>query len=127
MPKKLTYDPKLRDAAKEIEDILKKYDICAFFGLTSETHGEFGLQVESSWSLLEHITNEDGTAHIKIKIRAKQKDKMDSMGSFVYTMRDLAAMFFQQADQMCDMIQSHCLVLHKPLEGRITNDDRTDA
>jgi hypothetical protein len=116
------YDPKLRTAMKEIEEILKKYDIGATITLQSEKHAEFKMFVETSWSLARFIR--DGDA-FHIKLYNSRQPQLDWTAGMIYSMRDLSALFFQQTEQIIKKIEEHSKVDHKifGLKG-ITNEDR---
>lgn len=117
------YSPKLRTAMGEIENVLKKHDICGFFGLFDENNVEFKMHVEASWSLVEFQINPDHTANVKIKMRKNMQKEMDATGGFLFNMRDLAALFFNQSDLLCKKICEHAKVTHTPFSG-FNNDDR---
>lgn len=120
---KPAYSPKLRTAMGEIENILKKHDITAFLGLFDQDHVEFKMHVEASWSLIEFKLNADQTANVKIKMRPKMQKEMDATGGFLFNMRDLAALFFNQSDLLCKKIVEHAKVTHTPFSG-FNNDGR---
>ena len=61
------YDLELKDAAKEIKDILIKHNICGFVTLVSSTHGEFLNYVETDWTGLSIDNGE-----IKVKINSNE-------------------------------------------------------
>jgi hypothetical protein len=62
-----TFDPKLKEAAKEIETILLKYDIMATMLLISPSHCEYLYHLNTSWSVLRF---EDKN----IRFRSKKED-----------------------------------------------------
>ncbi len=64
---KQEFDPKLKTAAKEIEDILMKYDILASMLLVSPSHSEYLFHLKASWSVMTF----DG---MKLRFRSKLED-----------------------------------------------------
>lgn len=123
-PPKLTYDPKLREAIAEIKAVLKKHDIVGLVSLHSKTHGEFAFEPHASWSLCELIPGPTHEATMRFKMRPKQKEDLEATTAFIYNTRDFLRMWWGHFEQMCNMIQKHALVLHNPIDGRISNDDR---
>jgi hypothetical protein len=117
------YSPKLRTAMGEIENILNKHDITAFVGLFDKDFVEFKMHAEASWSLIEFKINDDHTANVKLKMRPKMQVEMDATGGFLFNMRDLAGLFFVQADRLCQKLEEHSKVTHTPFSG-FNNDGR---
>jgi hypothetical protein len=118
------YDPKLRQAMGEIENILKKYDCMAAISLHSLTHSEFKLHLESSWSLIEFQMNSDHTARVRVKIRPKMQVEMDATIGAVYSIRDLSGLFFRQMDAIASEVERKSDVTHTPFSGGIDNSGR---
>ena len=119
---KKSYDPKLRVAIAEIENILKKHDIGGMVALFSEDHAEFKMSIEPSWSLARFIR--DGEV-FHMKLYNSKQPQLDQTAGMIFGMRDLAAMFFQQTDLMVKKITEHAKVDHKVFgETGIKNDDR---
>lgn len=117
------YDPKLRQAMGEIENILKKYDCAAIVGLFSKNFVEFKYEPQASWSLIEFKMNPDHSANVKIKMRPKMQAEMDASSAFLFNARDLSALFFRQSDVLCKELQKHAKVEHKPF-ANLNNDGR---
>lgn len=109
-----TYDPKLRQAAAEIQEILKKHDIGAFMGLFSLTHTEFVFHIEPSWSMATFKRNpETGEVEgFRFKQRIKQQAQSDATAGMFFNMRDLAARFFQYADNAIKLLEQHMKIDH---------------
>ena len=122
--RKKGYDSKLRTAMGEIENVIKKHDIAGFFGLFSKTHVEFKFEPMATWSLIEMgPRNEDHSVNVKIKMRPKLQEEMDATGALVFNMRDLAALFLMNAQELCEKIKERAVVTHTPFDG-LNNDDR---
>lgn len=65
---KTEFDPKLKEAMREIEAIIKKYDCMASVIVVSPTHIEYKHVIEASWSVAKF--EEPGV----IRFKAKQHD-----------------------------------------------------
>jgi hypothetical protein len=68
------YDPKLKQAMKEIAVVMKKYDVGGMIELISPTHGEFRFFLDPSWSLMSWAEAKDGSAIIRYQHK-KSKPK----------------------------------------------------
>lgn len=117
------YDPKLRQAMGEIENILKKYDCAAMIGLFSKKFVEFKFEPHASWSLVEFKMSPDHTAKVKIKLRPKMQDEMDATAGFLFNARDLAQMLFTQINVLCEGLQKHAEITHTAFKD-LNNDGR---
>lgn len=60
---KTEFDPELKKAMLEVQDILRKYDCAASIILISPTHSEFLYHVETSWSVMKM----EGPGYIRFK------------------------------------------------------------
>lgn len=119
-----SYDPKLRAAMAEIKQTLKEFNIAGMITLQSESHTEFALELEPSWSLLRFVR--EGKA-VHIKIYHSRQPQLNQTCSMIYSFRDLVAMFFSQFDDMAKLIESHSKVVHPKFSPSIIrNDDRED-
>lgn len=117
------YDQKLRDAMREIEGVLKKYDIGGFVTLQSRSHAEFKFLIETpSWSNVRYV-KEGAAIHLKIHNKSKPKETEATVG-MLYSIRDLCAMGFQQMDVLANRIEQQVKVIHTTFGGGINNDDR---
>jgi hypothetical protein len=118
------YDPKLRAAMAEINNVMKRYDICGIVGLCSESHQEFVMKIESKWSLAYY--KRDGEA-VHLKLHQSKQPQLDQTGGMIFGLRDLAALFFGQLDHIAKRVGQVMQVDHKPFgKNGITNDDRGD-
>lgn len=59
----MQYSPKLKTAAEEIKDVLRKHDIAAIVALHTPGHGEYIFHLQPSYSAV--ITHADGVLGIK--------------------------------------------------------------
>jgi hypothetical protein len=64
-------DTKLKDAAKEIQAILEKYDIAGIIHLSSPTHLEYLYFLSPTWSCASMEETEDG---VGIRFKSKLAD-----------------------------------------------------
>lgn len=116
-----SYDPKLREAMHEIDEILHKYDIGGFISLCSRTHTEFKMPIDTpTWSNIRYVKNGDAV-HIKLHSKSDHKNTEDTV-AMLASMRDMAGTCFTNCDAMLDMIEKHVKVTH--IRGEIRNDDR---
>lgn len=63
----MQYNPKLKKAAKEIEDVLKKYDIAGLILLHSPGHGEFLFNLSPTYSALKF----EGVKGVRLKAKSE--------------------------------------------------------
>lgn len=122
--KQAGYDPKLREAMTEIDEILKRYDIGAFVTLHSKAHTEFKFKIDPTWSMMRFI-KEGEVVHIKLH-NATNKENTEASVGMIYSIRDLCGMYFMQCDKLADQIEKHCKVIHVPFGSGINNDDRKE-
>jgi len=119
-----TYDPKLRVAMKEIDAVLAKHDIAALVALQSQTHSEFKMAIEPTWSLVRYIRKGDA---VHIKLHHSKQPQLDQTTGMIWNFRDLAALFFTQMDAIAKKVEQHSKVTHKTFGPHgISNDDRGD-
>ncbi len=120
----LTYDPKLRVAMKEIDDVLAKHDIGALVALQSRSHTEFKMAIEPTWSLVRYIRKGEA---VHIKLHHSKQPQLDQTTAMIFNFRDMAALFFSQMDFIAKKVEQHAKVDHKPFGPHgISNDDRGD-
>lgn len=105
----LNYDPKLRTAMAEIKNILARFDIGAAVVLQSETHTEFEMHLEPSWSLIRFVR--DGDA-LHIKLHFSKKEQLTQTVGMIYSFRDVCALIFRHCDQIAKQIEEHADVTH---------------
>lgn len=117
----MAYDPKLRQAMKEIDLILTKYDIGAIVALTSERHVEYKIHIEPNWSLARFVR--DGEA-FHLKLHHSKQPNLDWTMGMLCGFRDIAALFFSQLNEMIRRVEQHAKIDHKPL--RIADIDNSD-
>jgi hypothetical protein len=121
----MNYDPKLRECMAEIEETLKKFECGGFICLSSKTHGEFKMCIETpSWSNVRFIKGDKGI-HIKLYTKSDHA-RTEATVAMLAQFRDMAAMLFKQTDQIMEQIQHHAVVEHVPFGGGINNDDRDE-
>lgn len=109
------YDPKLRAAAEEIKQVMKKHDIAGFVGLFSISHAEFVFEIESSWSIAKWKRDpETGDVQgFRFSVRKNKKAEGDATAGLFCNMRDLSARFFQYADNAIKLLEQHMKIDHE--------------
>lgn len=117
----MAYDPKLREAMKEIVQVLNKYDCGALVSLHSLIGSEFRMHMEPTWSMIRLI---DGGEKAHIKFRWKEKERMNGTAGMLCSMRDIGALFFGQADNLVKQMEQHSEIEHTPFYGGIDNSGR---
>ncbi len=120
-----SFDPKLRECMVEIEKLMKKYDCAGFISLNSPTHGEFqSFLTHMTWSNIRFIPHSKGeAAHVKIHMKSSPQ-KTEATVFAIFAIRDMAALCFQQMDQIAKQIGSAVEINHPP--PNITNEGRDD-
>ncbi len=110
----------------EIEEVLKRYDCGAFVSLHSKEHGEFKMIVEHmSWSNVRFLRKGE-VAHVKLYMKLAKANTTSTV-AMLASMRDLAAVMFNNADIMMKQLEVQAKITHIPVHKRITNDDREDG
>jgi hypothetical protein len=106
-------DPKLKEAAAEIDAICEKYGIAAFYALASSTHAEFKLQFPE-WSLVQMEPHGKG-----VRLQAKSTERELSTASIhlVYSLRDIAGLMFQNLEAIAQVIDEKLGVQHQPFDN----------
>lgn len=123
----LGYDPKLKQAAAEMRNILKKYDISAFVSLTSKTHSEFVFHLPT-WSGVQFEEDANGHTQFRIKIKKEEQAKAEATTWMVYGSLELLAQGMKQFDMLLDVLKSKALVMlpggpREPLKHRPEMDE----
>lgn len=119
------YDPVLRQAMLEIEQVLKKHDIGGFVALSSKTHAEFKMAYNSpTWSNVRFV--DDGeVVHLKFHIES-DKENTNSTVAMLCNLRDLCVLGFGETDEIIKHIEKHVEIKHKPFgPNGISNEDRS--
>lgn len=120
-----SYDPKLREAMKDVEAVLKKHDVGGFVSLNSKTHGEFKLFVDTpSWSKVRWV-KEGEVMHLKIHMKTTPEES-EATVAMLYSIRDLCGQLFMQMDKLAGQVEQSVKVVHVPFGGGITNEDRDE-
>lgn len=120
-----SYDPALRLAMTEIEEVLKKYDCGAFVSLHSKGHGEFKLCLESpSWSGIR-FENDGQMVRVKLHMKSAPENTEASIG-MIANIRDVCGLVFAQMDKVFTRLQKDAEIEHTPFGPMgIRNDDRS--
>lgn len=108
------YDPKLKFAAEEIKEILKKHDILASMLLVSPSHVEYLFHIESSWSVMRFEGGKDASG---IRFRSKKEDFPSKEAQNFATESTMHAITsFLQFGRMC---QSNMQAMMEMLKGHM--------
>lgn len=122
----MSYDPKLRTAMAEIEQVLKNHNIGGFIALNSRTHGEFKVAIDiPDWSIVRYIMDKNAV-HLKLYTKSRHRDTEDTVG-MIAGIRDLCFLALQQTQHIMDKIEEQVKVIHLPFGDGITNEDRADG
>lgn len=81
---------KLKAFAIELEHLMKKHEVCGFFGLASKDAAEFNM-VFAPWSLIQFEKEPAGRVALRIRTRKAEKERTDASFHALYAMRDMAA------------------------------------
>ena len=112
-------DPKLKEAAAEIQAIMRKHDIAGYTMLMSKTNSEFMFTLDPSWSAV--VVAED---HIRIRAKEAElgskeavKEKAELTAHILCQLRDLSAHGFSVADHLIKKMETVYEIDHKPYSG----------
>ncbi|WP_190795217.1 hypothetical protein [Leptolyngbya sp. FACHB-541] len=101
-------DPKLKEAAAEIDAICKKYGIAAFYGLASSTHAEFKLNFPK-WSMIS--IEEQG---FRFRAKSAEPERSEASIHLAYSLRDIAGLMFQNLEALTQAISQRLDIEHTP-------------
>lgn len=119
----LPYDPNLKTAVLEIQEIFEKYSIGGSVALSSKTHAEY-FNYFPKWCAVQF----DKKAAIQPAIRVKSRKKdfkskkeqhriMESSAGFVANIRDIAAQTFSMFDKIFKSLEKHMEIDHQPFSN----------
>jgi len=124
------YDPRLREAAAEIEAVLKKYDCMGLVHLTGKSHGEFLMHLTPSWSCISLEETKDGKMGIRIrakgvKVNTPEHENLTATVAAICDFADQCNNWGGTMYKIKAMLQEKMVIDHDPLgHHRINNDDR---
>jgi len=122
------YDPKLRKVMNQISDILTENDICAFISLQSDTHVEFLLKMDASWSVAR-VEPPNG-----IRIRSKKEDfeskeeqhrQTEATVGMIMSFKDLSRLMHENMCGVEEALRPHMQIMH-PVLNPATDLDNSD-
>lgn len=121
MSKELPYDPVLKTAMLEIQEILDKHDIGGSVILTSQSHSEF-LYHLPNWCIVQFDKKKPGHVRIKSKKKdfkdRKQQHLMAEFSTHVIAQnRDLSAQSFDIFDRLFKELEKYFDIDHQPFKG----------
>lgn len=116
-------DPKLKEAMAEIMGVLKKHDIAGQVTLASQTHSEFRVKLDASWSC---IFPENKPQGVSFRFRCKKSEIPDvkvrhklveeSM-HILCQFRDMNAQYFMAFEDLIKTLSAYVDFDHKPGSG----------
>lgn len=116
----MNFDPILKKAALEIQEIMQKYEIGGFVSLTSKTHGEFVTVLNPPWSVIKQ-TKENGSINIRVlsrsqdfKSREEQRIANDLTAHLVFSQADMALNLLKTLDYLKTKLNEAWNVTHQP-------------
>lgn len=112
-------DPKLKQAMAEIKGILNRHDIAGQVTLVSQTHSEFLLKPDTSWSCV-HFDGEQLRIRVKkseIPDKEVRRRLIELSAHILLQIRDLNAQNFRFMEQLLKMLEQHVEIDHTPYSG----------
>jgi hypothetical protein len=118
-------DPRLKDAMRRINKILREFDIAGAITLVSKSHSEFRYQFPT-WSVVQPETGPQGEQGIRIRsyeayYRSKdeQKAAMEESLHCLYQIRDIAGQTFLVFENLTSQVEevSGLEIEHHPFHG----------
>lgn len=110
-------DPKLKEAMAEIRGILRKHDIGAYVTLYSQKASEFAVEITPTWSCAYWENRDAGKLRFRAKTSEIGQEKahkiIEDTCHMIFSMRDLCAKGFIDADHMAKMLQTQVHVDHR--------------
>lgn len=109
---KETFDPKLKECAKELMAVMRKHDVMGTVVLASPTHSEWVMHVDASWSVAKF----EGEG---IRFRSKKEDfpnkaaqdfATESTVHGIESMRWLNAKIHDQLGTLVDMLRKKMVI-----------------
>jgi hypothetical protein len=113
-----SFDPILRVANKEIEHILKKYNIGGTVILSSRTHSEYCFHVPD-WSLFQIMK---GSNRGVLKIRTEDMEQLTSTMHFILSTRDICDMMSKMLNDVGRTAGNHINIEHVSISDRRRDD-----
>jgi hypothetical protein len=118
-------DPRLKEAMRAINRILRTYDIAGAITLVSKTHAEFRYQFPT-WSVVQPERGPEGQEGLRIRSfeayygsKEQQKTAMEESLHCLYQIRDLAGQTFLVFENLTRQVeeQSGFDIEHHPYSG----------
>jgi hypothetical protein len=118
------FDPKLKEAAEEINKILRKYDCNASMLLVSPSHSEYLFHIDSSWSTIKFDFGPEGEKDGKyyLRFRSKKEDfpskeaqhfATESTIHFLTSTLQWSMMVQKNMTSMLEMLKQHMKIFYK--------------
>lgn len=110
------YDPKLKEAMKEIDQIMMKYDIGGYINLVSRSHGAYRLYVTPTWSAAKW----EGEDCLRIKAvksemgEEKAHDLLHGTVHLIYSIDKFCDMGVQFAKSIKQLLLEKVEVIEEP-------------
>lgn len=118
----MNYDPKLREAMFEIQQICDKFQIMSFMVLQSKTHGEF----KFIWPEWSSVQNEGAEGmRIKHKVGVDDKKKLEQSVGCLMSVERLLGYAFIGVEKLNSELKKRMEIDHN--QGPINNDQRGES
>lgn len=110
------FDPKLKEAMKKIEDVMREYDIGGHISLVSPTHSEYMLCISPSWSCVQFEDEHVRFKATEEKYGSKQarNEAAELTVHLLLQIRDLGAQAFHFSEAIHEYLSKHMKITHVP-------------
>lgn len=112
----MTPELKLKSAAEDIKEVLRKYDIAAALALHTPGHGEFVLHLNPSYSCVFMV--EDDTIRINSQLEnyaslEEQTEHLIASSNMLRVLLELSAINFQNLEALSNLIDDEIGAEHE--------------
>lgn len=111
----MTPELKLKTAAEEIKEILRKYDIAASIALHTPNHGEYLNHILTSYSCAYQYNDETVRIYSKLKdykSKEEQVQKQRDTANMLKMLADLTALNFAQVSELSEIMDKATDAIH---------------
>lgn len=111
------YDPKLKTAIGEIQQILEKHDVSGVIQLISQTHSEFLIHFPT-WSGVQFEESTDGEMRLRIKFKKEDIEKGNLTAHLIVDQMQMSSKHFEVFSGLFQTLKTKCLISFSSLESR---------
>jgi hypothetical protein len=118
------FDPRLKAAMSEIQEVLQRYDIGAAVALVSPTHSEYAYELPS-WSVLRWEDPGDGQVGLRLRskredfaTRESQRAVTDATVHLVEQLRLIGGQTFEMFHQVMELCEQQFDITRTPRRHR---------